>query len=99
MMNGLLRFAATLILFFCIPYLFRVIIISNVTRSRFALFSSFIVGTLFFLLSIMYLSEDSLIIGAIMFLFALAGGFPTLYLLYPILKSQIKKAKDERPGT
>jgi hypothetical protein len=90
-MNNLLRSVLTLIMFFCLPYCFRILLILNLTRRRYSFLAAFLMAIVFFLLSIMYATEGRLIIGVLMFLFSFIGGYPIQYLLFPEIKKLIKK--------
>ena len=85
-MNATLRCIATPVLFLVLPYLFRWFLSIGMTRGRYALAASLSLGTTFFLLTIMFVEEDALLLGVIIFVLALIGGYLPNYLMYPDLK-------------
>ena len=85
-MNDTLRCIATPGLFLVLPYLFRWFLSSGMTRARYALASSISLGIAFFLLTIMFVKEDAFLLGVIIFVLALIGGYLPNYLMYPGLK-------------
>jgi len=85
-MNGTLRCIVTFGLFLGLPYFLRLILTSDITRRRYALVASLLLGFVFFLLSIMYVDDNSYQVGIVVFIPAIIGGYLTNYLLYPVLK-------------
>ena len=88
-MTGLLKCAFFLGMFFFVPILLRWLLNRELTRNHFSLFVSTSMAVIFFLISIMYGDKHPIIIGLLMVLFAIAGGYPTAYLGYPILMKRI----------
>ena len=84
-----MKLLITFFLFLTIPYLFRYILKKDVSRRGFALLTSLILAFTFFLLSVLFVKDDSLIIGIAMFVLILVGGYPTQYLLFPILSKYV----------
>ena len=78
-------------LFLCIPYLFRFIIKKGVSRHRYAMLTSLILALTFFLLSILFVTDDPFSVGTIMAILSLIGGYPTQYFLYPITSKVVNR--------
>lgn len=76
-------------LFLCIPYLFRFIIKKGVSRHCYAMLTSLILALTFFLLSILFVTDDTFLIGTVMFILALIGGYPAQYFLYSIISKYV----------
>jgi ABC-type spermidine/putrescine transport system permease subunit I len=84
-----MKIIMTLVLFIALPYILRVLLKKGIIRRKFAIVTSLSYATLFFLLSIMYVNHDSVVIGVIMFVCIIIGGYPTAYLLFPILHKTV----------
>ena len=56
------------------------------TRFCYALVASLSLGITFFSLAIVFVDEDAFLLGVIMLICILIGGFPFNYLMYPALK-------------
>ncbi len=74
-----------LLLFTCLPIVLRILLKRGVSRKLFAVLTSFLYSILLLLLSVIFISKNSIIIGVIMFLCMMIGGYPTAYLLFPTL--------------
>ena len=85
-MDATLRCIATPGLFLVLPYLFRWFLSSGMKRARYALAASVSLGITFFLLTIMFAKEDAFLLGVIIFVLTLIGGYLPNYLMYPGLK-------------
>lgn len=87
-MNATLRCIATPGLFLVLPYLFRWYLSSGMTRACYALAASLSLGITFFFITIMFV-EDAFLLGVIIFVLALLGGYLPNYLMYPGLKKVV----------
>jgi hypothetical protein len=85
-----LRLFITVCIFICPPLVTILLVKAEIGRRLFALIMSCSVGIQFFLISVMYARHGQLIIGGMLFAFALIGGYPTAYLLYPSTVEKIK---------
>jgi hypothetical protein len=84
-MNPVIQIILTLVLVFLPEF---VIIgvrrsIRGISRPVFSLIVSLAIGVQLFLLSIIYLDTKPLLIGGALFIVAIAGGYPSAYLLFP----------------
>jgi hypothetical protein len=68
----------------------RLITIPTINRKIFSLLSSLLIGFQLFILVIMYVRFQTIVIGLILFVFAIPGTFPAAYFLYPGLKTRIE---------
>jgi len=86
-----MKCAATLGIFFLLPYLFRLLFKNpNVTRRGYAFLTSLLLAIANFLLVVMFVEENTIAIGIIMFLITIISGYPTGLLLYPFLRKSLK---------
>lgn len=81
-----MKIIITLALFTSLPFVLRILLKKGISKRQFAFLTSLYYATLFFLLSIMFAAKDSLLIGTILFICMMLGGYPTAYLLYPIIQ-------------
>lgn len=93
-MGDTLRCIVTPGLFLVLPYLFRWFLSSGMTRHRYALIASLSLGITFFLLAIMFVDESAFLLGVIIFICILIGGYPFNYLIYPALKKVVPTKSD-----
>jgi hypothetical protein len=84
-----MKIIVTLVLFIGFPYILRILLKKGITHRRFALLTSLLYATLFFLLSIMLAKNDAVVIGTILFICMIIGGYPSAYFLYPILNKSV----------
>ena len=84
-----MKIIMTLIQFIIFHIALRILLKKGITRRWFALLTSLLYATLFLFLSIMFVYNDSIVIGVIMFLCMMIGGYPTAFLLYPLLQKAI----------
>ena len=83
------------VLFFGMPYLLRGLLSTGMTRRLYALIASLSLGIIFFLLTVMFVEEDTRSwYGIIFIILALLGGYPTNYLSYPALKKLVQRNRD-----
>jgi hypothetical protein len=74
-----------LILFAIIPYLLLNLLKKGLPRKWFALVIAIMYGVLFFVLCIFYINKHAFEYGLFTFITTIFGGYPTAYLLFPIL--------------
>ncbi len=84
-----MKIVLVLLLFFVIPYLLLALLKKGMTRKWFSLVTVLIYGSLFFLISIMFLERYSIGIGVFMFIGMIIGGYPMAYLLFPTLHKKV----------
>ncbi len=84
-----MKILITIVLFIVLPYILRILLKNGITHNRFAVITSLLYATLFFLLSIMFAKNNSIVIGVILFLCIMIGGLPTSYMVYPILHKNV----------
>lgn len=93
-MNDIFRCFLTFGLFFALPYILRTILLSGVTRRRYAIIASLLLGIIFFLLWMMFVGYNSYLMGIILFVLIFLGGCLANYLMYPtIMKLIIAKKR------
>jgi hypothetical protein len=85
-MTNILKLLITSGLFIALPFALGPILLNPKTSRRvFALILSIWMGSVFFVLSVMYVINvpEKFVVGAILFVLSLISGFPTGYFLYP----------------
>lgn len=86
----MMKCVLTVGLFILLPISYRFLLNMGLSRQWYALLTSILLGLAFLFLSILFVEEDALLIGGIMFVTSLIGGYPTQYLLYPKLRAQAR---------
>lgn len=93
-MNNILKIVLTIGIFVIPPFVFsRLILVPIISRKLFSILSSLLIGIQFFLLVQLFVQFKPFLIGSLLFIFSLAGGFPVSYFLYPGLKSWIESIR------
>jgi hypothetical protein len=88
-MHILLKLFWALLLIFGISLGYgKLLLHPKITRARFALALSFLLGMMFFLLSITFGGVKLLGVGLIFLILGFPGGYPIAYYLYPIMKAR-----------
>jgi len=63
------------------------------SRKRYSLIATLIVAGQMFVLIVIYAESNRFLIGVVLFLLLLPGGYLTMYSAYPILEARQKKRK------
>ena len=66
----------------------RLLLNPKITRKRFALVISCLIGIMFFGLSIIFGGFSLLAVGIVLFILCIPGIYPISYLAYPIIKNR-----------
>ena len=86
------------ILALCVVYMPVFVILGmgrfpKITRKQFAAMMASALGLQLFLLTVMFVQDNSIVVAVILFILAFPGVYPIAYMYYPRYKARIEKRK------
>lgn len=99
-MTDILKLLVTSGLFIALPFALGPILLNPKTSRRvFALILSIWIGSMFFVISVMYVNvPEKFVVGAVLFVLSLISGFPMGYFLYPIRGKTLGSFYQRKPN-